>query len=191
VTWSRRATVFRNGALRSTALRPRPGRPHPRGHALNDGERPVESVDVQRRMRSRQCPPRRQGIREGYRAYYIGHTPWGRGETAAGFLHVTLGVDHVTPPRDERGIGRICRSRDPRGLRGAHPNPIRPRRSPSSPSDPTRSQRRDDASRGCHVRGDGGTGTPVVWHGPLCDFGGCGGPQSPTSNNLIFDVDLI
>jgi hypothetical protein len=67
------------------STRPRPGRPHPRGHALSDLTRPVESVDVQRRTRSRQCPPRRQGIREGYSAYYIGHTPWGRGGQPQGY----------------------------------------------------------------------------------------------------------
>ena len=43
-----------------------------------------------------------QEIRAGYSAYYIGHIPWGRAETVAASLHVTLGVDHVTPQRDER-----------------------------------------------------------------------------------------
>lgn len=81
MTWSRRATVFRNGALRSTALGSWPGRPRLRGHGLSDLTRLVESVDGQRRTRSWQRPPRRQEMRTGYSAYYIGHIPWERGDS--------------------------------------------------------------------------------------------------------------
>jgi len=69
MTWNRRSTVFRNGALRSMAPGSWPGRPRRRGHALSDLKRPVECVDGERGTRPRQCRSRRQGIRGGYSAY--------------------------------------------------------------------------------------------------------------------------
>jgi hypothetical protein len=105
LTWTRRSTVFRNGALRSTAPGPWPGRLRLRGHGPRDLKRPIECADVKRRTRPRQCRSRRQGIREGESAYDIGHIPWGRGGIAAGSLHVTLGVDRLIPQRDESASG--------------------------------------------------------------------------------------
>jgi hypothetical protein len=147
------ATVFRNGALRSTAPGSWPGRPRLRGHALSDLTRPAECVDGQRCPRPRQCRSRRQGIRGGYSAYAIGHIPCGIGRDSR----------RIPAPRPKRrqcysntrreSIGRIRGARDPRGLWAAGSNRVRLRRSPSSPFDPARS------------------------NGPPCDFGGCGGSQ--------------